>query len=121
MNEIVFRVVDDSLNDTQLDATLLQLLDELLELHLDATRLRTGQPPVGGRGPEVVEFALVVAQAVVDPGVAKDLADRVQTWFTRAGVDKLLIEVGDSTLTLDKITPAQQERLVAHFTGGTTG
>lgn len=115
MNEIVFRVVDDSLNDSQLDDALHQLLDEILELDLDATRLQGGHAPVGARGPELVEAAMVVAQAVVETGVAKALADRVQAWFTRTGVNKVVIEVGDNTLTLDNVTAEQQDRLVEHF------
>lgn len=121
MNEIVFRVVDDSLGETQLDEVLHQLLDELLELHLDATRLRGGHAPLDAGGPELVETAMVVAQAVVDTGVAKALADRVQSWLTRTGVAELVIQVGDNTLTVDKATADDQERLVQHFTGVSAG
>jgi len=120
VNEIVFRVVDESLNDSQLDDALHQLLDDLLELHLDATRLRGGHAPLDARGPEFVEAAMVVAQAVVETGVAKALAERVQAWFTRTGVNKVVIEVGDNTLTLDNVTAEQQEQLVRHFIGVTS-
>ncbi|HEX6343301.1 hypothetical protein [Umezawaea sp.] len=116
MNEIVFRVVDDSLNDTQLDEALHALLDDLLELHVDATRLRTGQPPVSGHGPSLEE-AKVVSQAITEPDVAKALAERVQAWLTRTGVKQLVIEVGKTALRLDATTAVQQDRLVEHLVG----
>ncbi|HWO68630.1 MAG TPA: hypothetical protein VNO31_52235 [Umezawaea sp.] len=116
MNEIAFRVVDDSLTDTQLDDALHQLLDDLLELHLDATRLRTGQPPVGA---EKVEVGMVVVQAVTEADVANQVAERVRAWFARTGVQQVAISVGDTSLALTQGTDDQQERLVTHFTGVT--
>lgn len=116
MNEIVFRVVDDSLSETQLDEALHKLLDGILELHLDATRLRTGQPPVGA---EKVEVGTVVVQAVTDAAVAKQVAESVRAWFADSGVQQVVIGVGDTSLALNQATDDQQERLVTHFTGVT--
>jgi hypothetical protein len=116
VNEIVFRVVDDSLSDTKLDDALHQLLDDLLELHLDATRLRTGQAPVGA---EKVEIGMVVVQAVTEADVVKQVAERVRAWFARTGVQQVVIAVGDTSLALTQATDDQQERLVTHLSGVT--
>lgn len=119
MTEIAVRVVDDQLTDQEMDDVLHDLLDELRELGVDGGRETVGPAPAHTRGTELVETALVVLQGIVESGVARMVAERVQGWFARSGVNQVEVTIGSSRLALTNATAEQQDRLVDHFVKAT--
>jgi hypothetical protein len=114
MTDVVVRVVDGDLTAVELDDALHGLIEELREIDIDGMRGKASAPE-HVRGTELVEAAFVVVQGIVESGLARIVADRVQSWFNRSGVNQVEITVGEDRLSLTNATAEQQERLVEHF------
>ncbi|WP_154697511.1 hypothetical protein [Lentzea guizhouensis] len=97
-----------------MDDVLHDLLEDLREIGVEGM-LGTTEAPKHIRGTELVEAAFVVVQGIVESGLARIVADRVQGWFSRSEVNQVEITVGESRLLLANATAEQQERLVEHF------
>lgn len=120
MRQIQFRILDDSLSAVELDDAVHELREELLQLDIDSAVVGVGPAPVGARGTELIEAALLVVETVLDTGMAKAIAERVREWFTRNRVGRLEVTVGDDRLVLTNATADEQERLIAHFVAATS-
>ena len=115
VTDVVVRVVDGELTALELDQALHDLIEDLREVDVEGVRGTEAGAPEHARGTELVEAAFVVVQGIVESGLARIVADRVQGWFTRSGVNQVEVTVGEHRLALTNATAEQQDKLVEHF------
>ncbi|MEV0675931.1 hypothetical protein AB0I60_05345 [Actinosynnema sp. NPDC050436] len=119
MTDVVVGIVEDGLTALEVDDAVHDLIEELREVEVDGVRAPGESAPAHTRGAELAETAMIVLQGIVDSGVARMAAERVQRWFARSVVNHVEIAVGKDRMTLTNATAEQQERLVDHFVKAT--
>ncbi|CAL9407537.1 hypothetical protein SUDANB132_01579 [Streptomyces sp. enrichment culture] len=98
----------------ELDALTLQLRERLLELDVDRVELdRSGAVPAGAKPADALAVGALVVTAA--PFVLRSAVDLVRTWIETRPVRTVSITLGEDSLELEAVSPADQQRLIEAF------
>ncbi|GGQ77876.1 hypothetical protein GCM10010280_25370 [Streptomyces pilosus] len=98
----------------ELDALTLQLRERLLELDVDRVELdRSGAVPAGAKPADALAVGVLVVTAA--PFVLRSAVDLVRTWIETRPVRTVSITLGEDSLELEAVSPADQQRLIEAF------
>ncbi|MFE0553819.1 hypothetical protein ACFW3A_30880 [Streptomyces pilosus] len=98
----------------ELDALTLQLRERLLELDVDRVELdRSGTVPAGAKPADALAVGALVVTAA--PFVLRSAVDLVRTWIETRPVRTVSITLGEDSLELEAVSPADQQRLIEAF------
>ncbi|MFH8448800.1 hypothetical protein ACH4CD_06120 [Streptomyces fungicidicus] len=98
----------------ELDELTLRLRERLLELDVDDVELnRSGDIPAGAKPVDAIAVGALVV--TVAPIALRSVLDLVRTWIETRPVRTVSITLGEDSLELEAVSPAEQQRLIDAF------
>lgn len=111
---LVVHVTADADADEQELAELTgRLREELLELDVDDVELvRSGEPPPGAKGLDVVQVGELLVSTVTSSHVLSAIVGVVRSWLSRARQRSVKIEIDGDVLEVSGLSSTDQQRLI---------